>query len=193
MKWVNFKKGQARYLDEAANVRLALKKHRQWLITLSLITIIALFAVIHVASERSTVLVPYGLTKQASVSGHHGSSTYLTTLALADAETFLTIDPDTVEQSSARFLSRVHPSFYPETQQQLLAREREVKTNNLSQAFYPAEFHLLDHRDTVEIKGRLSRFSSGQSLGNKTVRARVTYRWVNGLAYINAWDVANEK
>jgi TraE protein. len=102
---------------------------------------------------------------------------YVTQLAL-------TGDAKSAPYSIDRLMGVVHPSIRGVLKAELDAAALKMKAENVTQAFYPVEYHLGDNRPVVVIKGTLKTWVGDKLTSNRDAMYRMTFSVEAGRIYM---------
>ncbi|MCE3238635.1 MAG: TraE protein [Gammaproteobacteria bacterium] len=186
---------QFHFIDFVENQRQIVKILSRWNKLLVILLSSSFILIAYVMTHHESFLIPFELEGKASISARHASDNYLSTIALSDVTTYFNFTPETIEDQSGRFLKRLDPTLFGSVQVQLADRQKGIKQDGLSEAFFPGKIEVLSKDNTVKMEGKLWQGIADKSIGNQTQSVSITvgYRFVNGLAYINRWHYEIKK
>ena len=139
---------------------------------LTVVALIACNAVLglllwHESGRTTTVLVPAGLQKAASVSPLGVSTTYLEAMATMLVNARLNITPATAQGADAEVLRFVAPSYYSAFKQSLLNEQKTVANDKIVSAFYINQVRTNPSDLRVVVSGHLQRWVGERSIGTE--------------------------
>lgn len=188
---ISGKNSMAKYLHSQQELQRQLRqitrRHRYWLV----FGLVCLMLTAYVSVHHSTYLIPYGLKQEAELSMTVASPYYLTTLAQDDAATYFNVTPQTIDNASAIFLTRLNPGLYGKLQQAMQARAAAYRRDNQSTVFFAMDGARVKG-ESVTLKGNLLTLIGDRVTQHQVIHLQVTYHSVNGLRYIERWDYEDQ-
>ena len=125
--------------------------------------------------HQSIVLIPAGMSKQATLKENSVSESYLESLATMVVSERLNVTPESVSGSNENLLHYVDPSYYASFKKKLESEEGVIKQGKISSAFYPNRLVANTHSMTVVIQGRLKQWVGLRPIAEKTRVYKVTF------------------
>jgi len=125
-------------------------------------------------TERSVILVPPGLNKEVEVTRNRASAEFKQAWGLFLSELLGNITPGTVDFIRQTLAPMLASSIYQEVMEDLTRQVEEIKRNQVSLSFQPAEVLYEEETDKVFVTGRLR----AQGPGSRPVDTIRTYEFI---------------
>lgn len=119
-------------------------------------------------SNKDVVLIPAGFSKQARITTHSVSASYIDQLAVMMVNQRLNVTPTNIEDSNASILLYVNPSYYASFKKQLDLDASSITSAKVSSAFYINSVQTNAVTMVAEIKGTLKRWVGDRLIGTST-------------------------
>ncbi len=146
-----------------------------WMNRLLQLTLLAMSIVILVLARQSTIVhvVPPNLDRAYRVGPSSASREYLEQMATFLTVSALTVNPESAEYSARAFLRFLTPEARGRLEHVLLGDARFVKTNNLSQAFYPRVIDFFSPTK-LRVTGTLMQWLAGKTVTQRDAAYTLT-------------------
>lgn len=178
------------YPDFLANLFQSAKAWRSVALIMIGVFIAQSMMMIHMASQRTVVLIPQGLpASKAGISinlGEPFTPEYITALAKGDAYALLSWTPETIEAQYSLFLSRLTPAQYDTKKGDLLAEAKAHKEEGLTQSFYSSRTFV--NGGEVTLHGILVRSMGGKEVFRGPAAYSIAYS-ADGSGMLNITSV----
>ena len=181
-----------RYLNSLKNQWVA---SRAWMFTSLVFMGFTFYLLGQVASMAHNVpvrLIPYEFDAttgpvEVKQDGTYEDQEYLTTIAMADLQSYTDWTPHTVREQYGRFSNRMTPALWSKTGNAIMADALMLAEGERSQSLYIDEVRIRD--TTVQIAGHLQVWQGMERVENMKMLYELTYqphRGIPKLAVFNA-------
>ncbi len=139
-------------------------------------------------NDKTTVLVPPGMTGQGRVSRHKADDDYLRMMARYTTGLAFNYTPSTARGQFAELLELFHTDAYPEMRSAYETMAEQVEVANITQSFFVQE-EIQVAEDVITIKGTLHQSLAGQEQKPAAADIKLRYQMINGrFAVKELWN-----
>lgn len=173
-----------------AAVAVALHDKRLWqAAALGGLLVSLLLAVVVLATGRDTktVFIPPGSANAHQpywVAEATASPQYFQMTADYALQLALTCEPKSAEYNIDRLMAITHPSLQGALKSSLMAVADKMKGDNVTQAFYPMEYHTAAGSPEVGIRGMLKTWVGDKPTSNREVAYKLTFSMEAGRIWL---------
>lgn len=184
-----------KYLNALRNQWIAA---RGWMFCTLLLTgllIYVLQSYVQLSANMPTRLVPYNLhlmdgPVEVGASADYTDASYLTEIAIADAQLHSNWTPRNVQKQYARFQNRMTPALYAKVGNDLQARIPDLEKSERTQALFVEGTEALD--GTVRVYGRLRAWHGTEQIEDEPIAYRVRYSFSGGVPYVAGFSLEDK-
>ncbi|MDD5395003.1 MAG: TraE/TraK family type IV conjugative transfer system protein [Thiothrix sp.] len=173
---------------------LAGMRRWQWVAgILSVLVVLLVLTVFGKSTSTKTIFIPPSsatATKPYWVADSGASPEYYQMTADYVAQLALTSDPKSAAYNIDRLMSITHPSIQGLLKSELEASASKMRAENVTQAFYPLEYHTGDNRPVVAIKGTLKTWVGDKPTSSRQVLYRMEFSLDAGRIYLTGFKEA---
>jgi hypothetical protein len=184
-----------KYLNALRNQWIAARGWMFCTLLLAGLLIYLLQSYVQLSANMPTRLVPYDLhlmdgPVEVGASTDYTDASYLTEIAIADAQLHSNWTPRNVQKQYARFQNRMTPALYAKVGNDLQARIPDLEKSERTQALFVEGTEALDN--TVRVYGRLRAWHGTEQIEDESVSYRVRYSFSGGVPYVAGFSLEDK-
>lgn len=179
------------YLDVVANAFKTAQAWRTATFVVGAVAIALAFALVSSTRNTPVVLVPENLatssdrmtvTTNGEIKGT--SNEYVANVAMGDLSLILNFTPENVVTQHKRFLNRVTDDLYVQQKETLLAQAAQLKSDNITQSFFPSEVRVTPEGNSAVIQGTQIRYVGGKEMQRVSLTYVISYKVYKGYMHV---------
>jgi type IV conjugative transfer system protein TraE len=179
------------YLDVVANAFKTAQAWRTATFVVGAVAIALAFALVSSTRNTPVVLVPESLatssdrmtvTTNGEIKGT--SNEYVANVAMGDLSLILNFTPENVVTQHKRFLNRVTDDLYVQQKETLLAQATQLKSDNITQSFFPSEVRVTPEGNSAVIQGTQIRYVGGKEMQRVSLTYVISYKVYKGYMHV---------
>jgi type IV conjugative transfer system protein TraE len=188
------------YLDVVANAFKTAQAWRTATFVVGAVAIALAFALVSSTRNTPVVLVPESLatssdrmtvTTNGEIKGT--SNEYVANVAMGDLSLILNFTPENVVTQHKRFLNRVTDDLYVQQKEKLLAQAAQLKSDNITQSFFPSEVRVTPEGNSAVIEGTQIRYVGGKEMQRVSLTYVISYKVYKGYMHVADLHQATSK